>query len=247
MEGKIQIGMTIDNCKPIHTTSSLIDTSYCSRTTMIQSQQESTFDKGSRDGASDFPREHLSFDIPSSITLSNQIESANNLNLINEQANIEGYCITPIDCDSGWRNHDYLNSRCRLMEEIARKITARQTNRRPPKDLPKLVKQIEIILYRCAPSIHSYTNIFTLSKRLEALYVVLKRRLRKSDNTECPLSKTNTVTKTSPICDIKRRMQNTLISKTTTLPEIRNLQSKIHIQVPQKQCPSYTSYTPRAA
>lgn len=242
MNDKIQIGSAVDNGKPTDAESFLTDASYFRRATMIHSEQESNCCEGSGEGASDIPRENLSFDIPSSSALSNRIASERlNLKLLNEQAKIEGCYITPITCDNGWRNCAYLNSRCRLMEEIARQIRSRRTNRRPPKHLPKMVKHIEIILYRCASSINSYTDVLTLEKRLESLSSVLKRKLRKPDNSERRLSKTSTVMGTLPICDMKKRLHNTLISKTSTRPEMKNLQSKINFQVRHKQGPSHAA------
>ena len=102
MESKIQIGMTIDSGKPIDPAPFLIEASYYRKTAVVQSQQENIFYEDRGDGTSDVPRERLSFDIPPSSALSNQIEyEKTNLNLVSDQANIEGYYITLIDFYSG--------------------------------------------------------------------------------------------------------------------------------------------------
>lgn len=240
---KIQIQVksrvtSFDDSRMSHQFDKSIDYSNFNKATIIKEKTYKYFCEDDLQGACDNSHENTSLVTSQIRSLSNHVElGQKRFEKMEDKANIGGIFISPIECIEGWRTRDDLNSRCRLMEEVATQIIFKRTNRGPQKYLPKMVKELEFIFYRSAPSIHSYQNSFTLEERLDSLAMVLRRKMR-THTREHFQSKKNVAMGTLAMCDMKHKLQ---IPERTLRSDIENFQSKFKFQVRHKQGHSYAA------
>mmetsp|Transcript_36633 Transcript_36633/g.44233 ORF Transcript_36633/g.44233 Transcript_36633/m.44233 type:complete len:242 (+) Transcript_36633:44-769(+) len=233
-----KVGISVDS-NPTDVVDVLTNASYFERAAMIEEEEKDNLCDDSGGHSTIDSYDCLSSKIAPSHLHSNHIESEQaNFNKTEDQANIESVYVTPIEYVDDWRSLDDLSSRCRLMEEISRQILSKRINREPLKHLPKMVQQLEIVLYRCAPSIHFYKNEVSLEQRLDSMAAVFKRKIRKTHTNERFKSKINIAMGTLAICDMKNKLQ---MSKMHTRPESTNFRSTFKFQVRHNQGHSYAA------